>query len=133
MPTPTTVPTLTSRLLLRALGAVALGAVIGAVGTVVHRSTRPWGLVLALLLVLVAAVTTRAWAGLLATVGLLVGLFVVIQVLSSAGPGGDVLVPASDGYGWTWVGGAMLLPVLTALAPRGWFADVPLRRATPAP
>ncbi|HEY0186538.1 MAG TPA: hypothetical protein VGC67_03535 [Cellulomonas sp.] len=124
--------TVTSRLLLRAFGAVLLGGALGAIGTVVHRSTRPWGLVLALVLVLAAAVTMRAWSGWIAAVGLMVGLFAVIQVLSSTGPGGDVLVPASDAYGWIWVVGAMLAPVLVVLAPKSWFADVPLRRGTAA-
>ncbi len=126
-------PTLSFRLLLRALGALLLGLLIGAVGTVMHRSTRPWGLVVALLLVLAASVAVRAWSGWTAVVGLVVGLFVAIQVLSSTGPGGDVLVPASDALGWVWVGGALLLAALVAVAPRSWFADVPLRRATTAP
>ncbi|HEY0215212.1 MAG TPA: hypothetical protein VGC57_02340 [Cellulomonas sp.] len=126
-------PTLSPRLLLRPLGALVLGVLIGAVGTVMHRSTQPWGMVVALVLVLAAAVTTRAWAGWPAVVGLVVGLFAVIQVLSSTGPGGDVLVPASDALGWVWVGGALLLPLLVAAAPRAWFAEVPLRRPTPAP
>jgi F0F1-type ATP synthase assembly protein I len=127
------------RLLLHALGALVLGALIGAVGTVVHRSTRPWGLVVALLAVAAAAVAVRAWSGWVAIIGLLIGLFAVVQVLASTGPGGDVMMPASDAYGWLWAGGAVLLPVLVAAAPRSWFAETPLRRSartpdgTPAP
>jgi F0F1-type ATP synthase assembly protein I len=130
---------LNPRLLLHALGALVLGLLVGAVGTVVHRSTRPWGLVVALLAVLAAAVAVRAWSGWVALVGLLVGLFAAVQVLASTGPGGDVMMPASDAYGWLWVGGAVLVPVLVGAAPRSWFADTPLRRAartpdgTPAP
>jgi hypothetical protein len=121
------------RLLLHALGALLLGALIGAVGTVVHRSTRPWGLVLALLLVVAAAVAVRAWSGAVALLGLVVGLFAVVQVLASTGPGGDVMMPASDAYGWLWAGGAVLLPVVVAALPRSWFAEIPLRRGTPTP
>jgi hypothetical protein len=122
------VPTLSLPLVLRALGAVLLGVVVGAVGTVLHRSIRPWGVVVCLLLVLAAAVTARAWAGWVASVGLLVGLFATVQVLSGRGPGGDVLVPADGAIGWVWAVGALLVALGVALAPRSWFADVPLRR-----
>lgn len=121
-------PTLSLPLVLRALGAVLLGVAVGAVGTVLHRSIRPWGVVLCLLLVLAAAVAARAWAGWVASVGLLVGLFVTVQVLSGRGPGGDVLVPADGAIGWVWAVGALLVALGVALAPRAWFAEVPLRR-----
>ena len=65
-----------------------LGVVVGALGTVMHRSIQPWGLVVCLLLALAAAVTARAWGGLgrarRATRG---GLFVSVQVLAQPGPG----------------------------------------------
>jgi len=128
------VPSLSPRLVLRALGALLLGVLVGSVGTVLHRSTRPWGLVLCLLLVVAASAAVRAGSGWVASVGLIVGLFVSIQVLSGRGPGGDVLVPASDaGLGWAWALGSLGLAVAVALAPRSWFADVPLRRRTSAP
>jgi hypothetical protein len=127
------VPRLTLRLVLRLLGALLLGALVGAVGTVMHRSERPWGVVVCLLLVLAAAVSVRAasdWRGSLA---LLVGLFVSVQVLSGRGPGGDVLVPADGPIGWVWTLGALAVGLGVALAPRAWFADVPLRRRTTGP
>jgi hypothetical protein len=127
------VPRLTLRLVLRLLGALLLGVLVGAVGTVMHRSERPWGVVVCLLLVLAAAVAVRAatdWRGSLA---LLVGLFAAVQVLSGRGPGGDVLVPADGAVGWVWTLGALAVGLGAALAPRAWFADVPLRRREPRP
>ena len=126
-------PRLTFRLVLRLLGALLLGVLAGAVGTVMHRSERPWGLVVCLALVLAAAVAVRAasdWRGSLA---LLVGLFGAVQVLSGRGPGGDVLVPADGPIGWVWTLGALVVALGVTLAPRAWFADVPLRRRSPAP
>jgi len=121
-------------MVLRALGALLLGVLVGAVGTVMHRSVRPWGLVVCLLLVLAASVTVRAWGGWAASVGLLVGLFGSVQVLSGFGPGGDVLVPGGDAVlGWTWALGALAVALAVALAPRRWFADVPLRRRPGVP
>lgn len=126
-------PTLTPRTVLRALGALLLGVLVGAVGTVMHRSTRPWGVVVCLLLVLAAAVVVRAWGGWVTSVGLLVGLFGSVQVLSGRGPGGDVLVPADGMIGWVWALGTLLVAVAVLLAPRAWFADVPLRRRPSVP
>jgi hypothetical protein len=127
------VPTLTPRLVLRTAGFLLLGVLVGAVGTVMHRSVRPWGVVVCLLLVLAAAVTARAASGWLASVGLLVGLFASVQVLSGRGPGGDVLVPADGAVGWVWAVGSLVVALAAALAPRAWFADAPLRRARPGP
>lgn len=115
------------------LGAVLLGVVAGAVGTVLHRSTRPWGLVVGLLLVLAVAVASRAGGGRIASTGLLAGLFVAIQVLSGRGPGGDVLVPAAGAIGWVWAVGALAVALAVTLAPAAWFADVPLRRRPSTP
>lgn len=126
-------PTLTFRLVLRALGALLLGVVVGSVGTVLHRSTRPWGVVVCLLLVLAASVAVRAAGGRVMSGGLLVGLFLSVQVLSGRGPGGDVLVPADGAIGWVWAVGSLAVAVAVALAPRAWFADVPLRRRPSTP
>lgn len=126
-------PTLTPRLILRFVGALLLGVLVGAVGTVLHRSVRPWGLVLCLLLVLTASVAARAASGWVASVGLLVGLFASVQVLSAQGPGGDVLVPADGAIGWVWAIGSLAVAVGVAVAPKAWFAEVPLRRSASTP
>lgn len=108
----------------RAAGALLLGVLVGTVGTVVHRAYQPWGMVGALLLVLSAAVTARAWSGWVTWVGFLGGLFLAVQVLAQRGPGGDVLVPAGV-LGLVWVFGSLVVTVAVALLPRRLFADGP--------
>lgn len=113
----------TAATLWRALASLLLGVLAGTLGTVMHRAIRPWGLVLCLALVLVVVLTARAlsgWYGYVAAVG---GLFVSVQVLSGGGPGGDVLVPADDLWGWAWVLGCVLAAVAVAFVPRRWVTD----------
>ncbi|NCT91135.1 hypothetical protein GXB85_09255 [Cellulomonas sp. APG4] len=105
----------------RHLGLLALGVLVSLVGTGVHRASPPWGLVLALLVVVAAGVLARAWVG---WTGLLtVGLAVVttVAVLASRGPGGDVLV-ALDALGVVWYCGGAAVGV-AAVLPRRWFLD----------
>lgn len=109
---------------MRAAAALLLGGLVGAVGTTMHRSVEPWGLVLSLALVLASAVTVRAWSGFSALIGYAGGLFLVVQLLSQPGPGGDVLVTAQGVLGWTWVIGAAVATGCAAFAPRAWFRDV---------
>jgi hypothetical protein len=109
------------------LGLVA-GLVLGAFGTVMHRSVPPWGAVLALALVLAVAVAMRAWSGLVALLGFGIGVLVSVQLLTQTGPGGDVLVPTGDRVGWVWLGwfwvlGSVVAVVVAALLPRRWFVD----------
>ncbi|MBB2923874.1 hypothetical protein [Cellulomonas cellasea] len=120
---------LTRGAVLRAAAALLLGGLVAAVGTTMHRSVEPWGLVLSLALVLGSAVTVRAWSGFSALIGFAGGLFLVVQLLSQPGPGGDVLVTAQGLLGWTWVIGAAVATGLAAFAPRAWFRDV--RPSTP--
>lgn len=116
----------------KAVLALVLGLVLGAFGTVMHRSIPPWGAVLALALVLSVGILVRAWAGLLALLGLALGVLVGVQVLSQTGPGGDVLVPASgQGVAWAWLGwlwvlGSVAVLVVAAVLPRRWFVDPPV-------
>ena len=116
--------TLTGRVLARYLGAVLIGVLIGVIGTSIHRSRPPYGLVLALVIVLVAGVLTRAWAGGPAMFALAMGIASSVAVLGAGGPGGDVLI-AGDALGYVWYGGAAVV-ALAALAPRRWFSDRPL-------
>lgn len=113
------------------VGSVLLGLVVGAVGTVMHRSMRPWGVVLCLLLVLAAAVTARAWGGRPAWAGLAVAATATSWLLSVQGPGGDVLVPAHQAIGWVWLVGVPVACVVVALLPAALFDDRP--RAVPGP
>ncbi|MFD6135075.1 DUF6113 family protein [Isoptericola sp. NPDC060257] len=109
----------------RTLLAVALGAVVGVLGTVAHRTQwhdLPVGIVLALAITLSTAVLCRAWAGLGPLLAAGAGWVMAVQVLAVAGPGGDVLVPAQAvGLVWTYGGLAMFL--VAAFLPRSWFSD----------
>jgi hypothetical protein len=109
----------------RWVGATALGVLIGVVGTVLHRSSVPWGMVLCLTAVLSSTVLVRAWAGLPATAGYAVGWLAAVQVLSLTGPGGDVLVPGGDGLGYVWGLGGMVVIGVAAFLPSRWFRDAP--------
>ncbi len=113
---------------MRAAVALVLGGVVGTVGTVAHRAFAPWGVVAALVLVLAAGVAVRAWSGYVSLVAYAGGLFLLVQVLSQSGPGGDVLVPAGDSIGWVWIIGAALVTGAAAFAPRRWFSDEPMVR-----
>ena len=113
---------------MRAAAALVLGGLVGTVGTVAHRAISPWGVVIALVLVLAAGVAVRAWSGYISLVAYAGGLLLLIQVLSQSGPGGDVLVPAGDSIGWVWIIGAAVVTGAAAFAPRRWFSDEPLVR-----
>ena len=117
----------------RIAGSLVLGAVVGALGTVEHRSAPPWGLVLVLLLVLAGAVTVRAWGGLVALLAYAVAWGAVVFALSMRGPGGDVLIPGGTAS-WTvlgqiWILGAWLPIAASAFLPSRWFQDAQRQRA----
>ncbi|UZN04384.1 hypothetical protein [Cellulomonas sp. S1-8] len=113
----------TAATLWRAVAALAAGVFAGMLGTVMHRALRPWGLVVCLLLVLVVALTARAWAGWFGYVGSAGGTLIAVQVLAGGGPGGDVLVPSTDLWGWAWAVGAVLAVTAVAFVPRRWVED----------
>lgn len=117
-----------------AVAALLLGGLVGTLGTVMHRSIPPWGVVVCLVLAFVAAVTVRAWAGFVALTGYAVGLVVSVQVLAQSGPGGDTLVPDQQAIGWVWVLGSIAVTIAAALLPRSLFDDRPRRaRASAEP
>ena len=107
------------------VAALLLGVLVGTLGTVLHRSIQPWGVVVCLTLAFVAAVTVRAWSGFVALVGYALGLVVTVLVLTQSGPGGDTLVPDGQAIGWVWLFGAAAVTVVAALLPRGMFDDRP--------
>jgi hypothetical protein len=107
------------------LGSVVLGVAVGAVGTVMHRSMRPWGVVLCLVLVAAAALTARAWGGLRAWLGYALAATATAWVLSTQGPGGDVLVPAHQAIGWVWLLGVPVVSLIVAALPKALFDDRP--------
>ncbi|KSW29598.1 hypothetical protein [Cellulomonas sp. B6] len=118
-------PQLTASTLARTVASLCVGLGAGTIGTVMHRAIRPWGLVLCVALVLAAALVTRAWAGWAGWFATVVGTLAAAQVLSGRGPGGDVLVPAGDAWGWAWAVGAVVALGLVALVPRRWVEDPP--------
>lgn len=109
----------------RVVLAFALGAAVGVLGTVAHRTQwhdLPLGIVLALAITLSTAVLCRAWAGLGPLLAAGAGWVVAVQVLAVAGPGGDVLVPA-QAVGLVWTYGGLVMFLVAAFLPRSWFSD----------
>ncbi|WP_418277620.1 DUF6113 family protein [Isoptericola jiangsuensis] len=141
-PTPHHAPPRTERagllgVVVRVLMAVVLGGAVGLIGTVAHRTQwadLPGGLVLALLLTVSAAMMCRAWSGLSTLLAAGAGWLVVVQLLATTGPGGDVLVPA-DLTGYVWTYGGLVLFAVAAFLPSRWFSDqvAPERGTDPAP
>lgn len=132
---PDGVQPLTAAVLGKAVLTLACGVLVGAVGTVMHRASPPWGLLGALALALTASVTARAWAGWVTWVGYLGGLFFAVQALAQTGPGGDLMVPAGEAIGWVWVVGSLVLALGVGLLPARLFTDGPAeprRTAGPA-
>lgn len=103
-----------------------LGAIVGLVGTIAHRSVPPWGVVAALVTLLAVCTVARAAAGAGSLLAAGAGWMVAVQLLSAGGPGGDVLVPAAT-IGYVWVYGGLAAVLAPLLAPRTWFAEVPWR------
>ncbi|KGM13885.1 hypothetical protein [Cellulomonas bogoriensis] len=118
----------TGRMIVRAVAMAGVGVVVGVLGTAVHRGYSPWGLVLALALVLSAALLARAWAGWLGMLLLAVGTFSSVSVLAGPGPADDVLI-ALQPVGMVWYAGAGVV-FLAALAPSRWFSDRPVEPGT---
>lgn len=99
-----------------------LGIFVGAAGTLFHRAISPWGLMIAAVAVLAAAVLARSFvgrAGTLAYAGAVVG---TVLVLTYVRPGDDILV-TNEAIGLVWVLVAFIGSAAGALAPRSWFAD----------
>ena len=103
-----------------------LGAIVGLVGTIAHRSVPPWGVVAALVTLLAVCTVARAVAGAGSLLAAGAGWMIAVQLLSAGGPGGDVLVPAAT-IGYVWVYGGLVAVLAPLLAPRTWFAEVPWR------
>ncbi|RPF20232.1 DUF6113 family protein [Myceligenerans xiligouense] len=115
--------------IIRVLLAVALGLVIGALGTAVHRyGDESWyaGVVLALALTAAAAIMCRAWSGYGALLAFAGGWVVAVQLMSLRGSGGDVLVPAGT-LGLVWAYGGVVLLGAAAFLPASWFREEPMR------
>jgi hypothetical protein len=112
----------TRQVLLSAL----LGIVVATVGTGIHRVSPPWGIALAMIIVLSTAVMVRAWARAPGVIALGVAVALTVVTMSRLGPGGDVLV-TTEAVGYAWLGSIMAVAAVAVL-PRRWFSDDPIER-----
>ncbi|WP_127129667.1 hypothetical protein [Georgenia sp. SYP-B2076] len=106
------------------------GVIVGACGTLVHRSDLggfPAGLALALFAAAVGAVFARAVGdGVAVFVYGLAGLL-TCQVMTFVAPGGDVLV-TDQALSYAWLLGLPLMALAAAFTPRAWYSDLPAPR-----
>ncbi|WP_372593318.1 hypothetical protein [Actinotalea sp.] len=107
--------------LARLAGSFVVGAVIGLVGTGIHRWMQPWGLIGALVLVLVGGVLGRAWTGSAGVLAVGLGVVTVTGLIGGGGPGGDVIIAAQP-IGYLWFAGAIVVAG-AAFLPRRWFSE----------
>ncbi len=112
-----------------ALGLV-IGVIVGLAATVNHQLTTtiagavlPAGVIVSLALCAALLVGGRLYFGTRVVAGCAaLGLLVVVTLLSAAGPGGSVLVPANVA-GWSWtIGVAVIAAVVLAWPRPGAFA-----------
>lgn len=108
--------------LLRCLGVLVLGAVIGLIGSFMFRSASPWGLVVACAALVTTAVLARSWAHTAGVVCLGLGWIVMVQILALEGPGGDVVIPAQP-ISYVWVYGGVVFILAALVLPKSWFRD----------
>ena len=118
-------PLFDARTIGRLAAALAIGVLVGTVGTAGHRAL-PWGLSLALTSVVAVGLLARAWGGGAAVLATGLGVASAVTLLGGTGPGGDVLV-LPDVVGWVWYLGASLVGV-AYLVPRSWFAETEIGR-----
>ena len=120
--------------------ALAIGGVVGLIATVNHQLTTPVagvqfpaGAVIALALCTALLTGGRLYFGTRIVAGCAaLGLLVVVTLLSAAGPGGSVLVPANPS-GWSWtIGSAVIAAVVLAWPRPGAFARATMGMS-PAP
>lgn len=104
--------------------ALAIGVVVGLIATVNHQLTAspglqlPVGTVASLALCAALLVGGRLYFGTRIVAGCAaLGLLAVVTLLSAAGPGGSVLVPANPS-GWTWTIGSAVIAAVVLAWPR---------------
>ncbi len=95
-----------------------LGAVSAIVGGIAHRGFPPFGVILSVLLVLLAAVFVRTWSGWTGVIAFAVPFVILTYLFTRVGPGGSLLI-AGDTLGWSWIyGGAGAVVIACLLPPR---------------
>ena len=110
---------------LRGAGLLATGLLVGAIGTIQHRSYAPWGVVAGLALVAVAGVLARAIGGFAGYGVYALGVAGVVAAMWTYSPGGDILLPNLGNLGQVWLLGVPVVLALVPLAPPGWFRAEP--------
>lgn len=99
------------------------GAVVGLVGSALHRYEPYWGTLGVVALVFSAAMFSRAWRGWGGLTAFALGwLAAVMGLVYIPGPGESTLV-LDDALGRWWVYGGAVSVVLVALAPAVMFKD----------
>jgi N-acetyl-1-D-myo-inositol-2-amino-2-deoxy-alpha-D-glucopyranoside deacetylase len=108
--------------------ALVTGALAGAIGTATHQSIPPFGVALALVMVVCLLGGFRIlFDSRLAAAAAAVGVLGAVAMFSGSGPGGSVLVPAT-GLGYWWTFG----PAVTAFIVLAW-PRLPARRMDNVP
>lgn len=105
--------------------ALAIGVVVGLIATVNHQlaaavagAQLPVGVVIALALCAALLAGGRLYFGTRIVAGCAaLGLLAVVTLLSAAGPGGSVLVPA-NASGWSWTIGSAVIAAVVLAWPR---------------
>lgn len=111
--------------------ALAMGVLVSALGTVVHRA-EPAGIVLALAAVVAVVTFARALGAASGAITCGLSVVVVTQVLAFVRPGDSVLV-AGDTVSYVWLLGAPLAALSVIALPRRWFRATPRVRSSGSP
>lgn len=101
---------------------LVLGVLVGALGTALHRSAPPLGLILGIVATASLAVAMRSFMGWTGLFSSLVGWAVTVQFLALERKTGDILI-AGDGLGYGWLLGGILALFVGLLLPVTLFSD----------
>lgn len=108
--------------LVRAVIGLLAGVFVGALGSLTHRSIPPWGLVLGVVATVLLSIWLRSSGDWAALGGGILGWFVTVQILSMAGPGGDLLI-LGDGLGYGWFIAGTIATLAGGFLPRRFLAE----------
>lgn len=95
------------------------GVIVATVGVGAHRAINYVGLALALLLVIVAGIFSRAWGGWAGYAIYAAAWATMTMIYAQPGPARSVLI-ADDVFGRVWLFGGTAIIVLLAFVPRRW-------------
>lgn len=129
----------TATVVKRMVIALVMGAVVGFVGSMVHRGGAamgfPWGLILAFALIIAAAWIARCDLGQIGIGFTLLTSSIVIWALAlSSGGNESVLIPvgspafttwASQYAGYLWLFGSIIVQLIVLVLPARWFPRRP--------